>query len=639
METLTLFAPVDLKPSEDRPLTVFRAARQSVLAMTTPKTVMNLHQSTLLILVFLLSDALSGRAQPSGGPYGPIPQNYDLPKDAAHIYYVSPDGRADASGAALAQPTTLESAIARVVTGDAIILRGGTYRTGGLKLNQGITLQPSADEHPILKGTQVATNWEALRDNVWRTSWSTLFPQRPADWWRRNREGMRTPLHRFNNDMVFVDGRALQSAGWEGELGTNKFYIDYENGHVFIGINPTNHVIEITAFDSALIRTTSEVHGKKSDGKGPMIRGITFTQYAYRALEVQGKEPEGLADPSTFGKDVVGSTFENVTISHCSRVAGYFRGDKMVFRNCLISDTSTEGIYIMASSDCLLEKNIFARNNVEQFTGYYPSAVKIFNQTHRVTCRDNLVIDQPYSNGIWYDVGNVDGVFINNWIEGCMDGFFYEISRDAICAGNVFVNCDKGIRILNAANVRVYQNTFVNTVASFERTERSAVGDHFGWHPSTGPDVDKRDGHVFVGNLLVADANFHKPLLRFEQTRVLCGRLTRPQVTRLDDNVYVRSGDGAGRALLVWSPVEGEDCVTEFATLDGLRKLHPEFEAHSLYLPNYYGSAFKSPDLKNYELARSFTRSGTAPLPAEIQQLLGWPKQDSCAPGAYQLRD
>ena len=113
--------------------------------------------------------------------------------------------------------------------------------------------------------------------------------------------------------------------------------------------------------------------------------------------------------------------------------------------------------------------------HVEQITGYYPAAVKIFNQCHRVTCRDNLVLDQPSSNGIWYDVGNRDGVFVDNWIEGALDGFFFEISRGAVCAGNVFVNCDKGVRVLNSADVQVYHNTFVNTVASFERDLRSAV--------------------------------------------------------------------------------------------------------------------------------------------------------------------
>jgi hypothetical protein len=581
---------------------------------------------------------LPAQAQPSGGPYGPIQQSYDLPEKAAHIYYVAPDGQAEASGANLGQPTTLEAAIARAVTSDAIVLRGGTYRTGNLKLNQGITFQPYANEHPVLKGTQAASKWETQGNGLWRTSWSRLFPSKPADWWRRQREGRKTPLYRFNNDMVFVDGEPLKTVGWDGEVDEHSYCIDYEAGQVYIGVNPSNRLVEITAFDSALIRTNGVCHGKASDGKGPLIRGITFTQYAYRALEVLGKEPEGLADPATFGKDVVGTTLENVTISHCSRVAGYFRGDKLTIRHCLISDTSTEGIYVISSADCLLEKNIFARNNVEKITGYYPAAVKIFNQSYRVTCRDNLVLDQPDSNGIWYDVGNVDGVFVNNWIQDAQDGFFFEISKGAICAGNVFVNCDKGIRVLNSSNVRVYHNTLVNTVASFERTERSAVGDHFGWHPSTGPDVDKRDGHVFVGNLLTADERFHKPLLRFEQTKVLCGKLTKPQVARLDDNVYVRRGGAGGRTLIVWSPAEGENCTAQFETPEALQKLHPEFEAHSQYFADYFGSVFKSPDLQNYELIRAFTQPVAAPLPAEIQQALGWQKQDSLTPGAYPFR-
>jgi len=394
------------------------------------------------------------------------------------VYYVAPNAKADAPGTSLEQPTTIEAAIERVVTGDAIVMRGGIYRTGGLTLNQGIALQPYAGERPVLKGTEVATRWEALRGNIWRTPWKQLFPAEPLGWWQRNREGMRTPLHRFNNDMVFVDGELLKSAGWEGELDAHSFYIDYKGGYVYIGANPANRLVEITAHDSALVRTSAPVHGKESDRKGPAIRGITFTQYAYRALEVEGKkhftsadeptdEPVGPADPATFGKEVTGTLLENVTITYCSRVAGYFRGDGLVIRNSLVSDTSTEGIYVIGSSDVLLEKNIFRRNNIEQLTGYYPAAVKIFNQTRRVICRDNLVIDQPYSNGIWYDVGNRDAVFVNNWIEGAIDGFFFEISRGATVAGNVFVRCDKGIRILNSADVRVYNNTFVDTRASF----------------------------------------------------------------------------------------------------------------------------------------------------------------------------
>ena len=613
-------------------------------------------------------------AQPSGGPYGPIDQCYEIPK-AAHVYYVAPAGRADSAGTSLEQPTTVESAIERVVTGDAIVMRGGTYRTGGLLLNQGITIQPYAAERPIIKGTQVATQWEALRNNVWRTSWTRFFPAAPLGWWQRNREGMRTPLHRFNTDMVFVDGEMLKSAGWEGELDAHSFYIDYKNGNVYIGADPTNRVVEITAFDSALVRTSADVHGKTTDHKGPVIRGITFTQYAYRALEVEGKkhftvndeptdEPVGLSDPATFGKETTGTVLENVTITHCSRVAGYFRGDGLVIRNSLVSDTNTEGIYVIGSSDVVLERNIFRRNNVMQLTGYYPAAVKIFNQTRRVTFRDNLIIDQPNSNGVWYDVGNRDGVIVNNWIEGALDGFFFEISRGATVAGNVFVRCDKGVRVLNSADVRVYNNTFVDTPASFERNERSATNDHFGWHPSTGPDVDQREGHVFVNNLLVASESYRKPLLRFEQPVALCARLQRPMAKEVNGNVYVRAAAaGATTPLIVWSPngasattanapasttASGttaansptpESCTSTFNSLDEFRKAAPSFETSSRQFDRTPRSAFKGPDVGRYELLQALPgASASQALPSDVRKLLGWSEEDARTPGAYPWR-
>jgi parallel beta-helix repeat protein len=596
----------------------------------------------LFSILFMISTALQISAQPSGGPYGPILQKYDLPKIKGKIYYVAPDGKTDVTGETVSKPTTIESAIEKVKTGDAIVMRGGTYRTGKLILNQGITIQPYEDEQPVLKGTYVADNWENLGNGLWTTKWPRLFPSKPQDWWRRNREGKYTPPYRFNNDMVFVDGKFLQAVGWEGEVNENTYYIDYDSGTIYIGVDPANKLVEITAFDAAIIRTTRDVHDKSSDKIGMTIRGITFTQYAYRAIEIEGNDPEGISPESEHGKEVVGSIFENCTISFCSRVAGYFRGDHFKMIHCKISDTSTEGVYLIGSSDALLEGNIFTRNNIERITGYYPAAVKIFNQCYRVTCKDNLVIDLPYSNGIWYDVGNVDGCFINNWVEGVGNinnpfsieqpwpsdnGFFFEISKGAICAGNVFVNCDHGIWVLNSSNVHIYNNTFVNSTACISRNARSAANDHFGWHPSTGPDVDKRNGHVFENNLLTGDENFMRPLLYVWQPASICDKIKDSQLDELDFNMFVRS-NSSDYPLIWWSPVQNEKCIISFNSLEGLQKLHPEFASHSKYFPDYTGPLFKCTELGNYELLQAFpgSESGTK-LPIDVVKILGQTKQ------------
>lgn len=584
-----------------------------------------------IALVPLLSGLAA--AQPSGGPYGPVPQRYAVPQ-AAHVYFVAPDGRAEAPGTSLDRPTTIEAAVSRVVTGDAIVLRGGTYRTGGLQLNQGVTLQPYLDEVPVLKGTRVASEWQALGHNVWRTRWAALFPAQPLGWWQRDREGMLTPLHRFNNDMVFVDGEPLQSAGWEGELGPRNFYIDYAKGYVYLGVDPAGRTVEITAHDLALHRPSRPVHGKASDRRGPVIRGLTFTQYAYRAIDIEGKKPStlvseeptddpvGLTPESDYGKEVVGTVLENVTISHCSRVAGYFRGDRLVIRNSLISDTGTEGIYVIGSSDVLLERNLIRRNNVNRLTGYYPAAVKIFNQSHRVTVRDNLVVEQPHSNGVWWDVGNRDGVFVNNHVEGAQAGVFFEISRGLTVAGNVFVNNQQGARILNSAGAKIHHNTFVDSPVLIDRNERSAQGDHFGWHPQTGPDVQERIGHEFVGNLVVAGAAVKGPLLRVEQSPVTCGQVTAPMLSRVDGNAYLRAG--AGQPLVSWAPVAGAACQAQFASLDAFRQAVPRVEGQGVSLPAPAGAVFRSPELRRFELARVPEGVKPLPVPEALRKLTGW---------------
>ncbi|MFC2137238.1 right-handed parallel beta-helix repeat-containing protein [Bacteroidota bacterium] len=603
----------------------------------------------LIIISFIVP--FSSYSQPSGGPYGPIKQTYEIPEDANKIYYVAPNGNKEADGLSMESPTTIEIAISKVKTGDAIILKGGTYRTGNLKLNQGITMQPYKNEQPVFKGTYIANEWKDLGSGLWVTSWKHLFPEKPADWWRLHRNAEKTPLHRFNNDMVFVNGEFLQSAGWPGEVDEKSYYIDYENKEVYLGIDPSNKLVEITAFNVAIHRVNGKCHGKTSDKIGPVIKGITFTQYAYRALDVTGYFPEGLSNESNHGKDVIGTTLENCEISYCSRVAAYLLGDKLTIKNCKVSNTSTEGIYIMSSSDVLLEKNIFTKNNIENITGYFPAAVKIFNQSYRVTCNDNLVIDHPNSNGIWYDVGNVDGIFTNNWLEnvGVIQGegpkdklwpsrnaFFFEISKGAICAGNVFVNCDHGILVLNSSDVHIYQNTFVNSPLCIGRDGRSAQGDHFGWHPSTGAGVDERYGHIIINNLMYGNEDFQRPLLFTWQRNDVCDRLKESQVKEMNHNVYIHNVQENSKSFLIWSPDINADCQNEYVSFDKFKSTYPALSTSSSFYNTKEITVFKGIQVKNLKVLESFDGiKNASKLPEEIDKLLGIDSNTSPYIGAY----
>jgi parallel beta-helix repeat protein len=602
--------------------------------------------TTMLIKVFMVN------AQPSDGPYGPVHKTYELPKVSGKIYYVAPDGEANVAGTELSKPTTIEAAVKKGVTGDAIILRGGVYRTGTLVFNQGLTFQPYKDEQPLLKGTFVADKWEKASDKLWKTKWDILFPADPEDWWQRNREEKFTPLHRFNDDMVFVDGRFLQSAANTTELNDNTFYVDYKNKEIYLAIDPADKLIEITAFSMALHRVYYDVNGRKNDGIGPVIRGIDFTQYADSTIFVECVDPVGLKPESEIGKEVQGTLIEDCAISWCSRIAMFLMGDKTTVRNCHISYTSREGIYVVGSADVLLENNIIEKNNIENITGCYPAGVKIFNQCYRCTVRNNLVTNMPNSNGVWYDVGNVDGRFINNWVENVgtpevpvstksvwpsQNGFFFEISKGAVVAGNVFVNCDHGILSLNASNVEMYNNTFVNSMVCIARDTRSAQGDHFGWHPATGPDVDERYGHVFVNNLLTGDAGFDRPLLLVWQPAVLCEKLNETPLKQFDNNVFAKQNDSY-KTLAFWSPSKAENCQTEIKTLAELQQLSGA-ATKSQVLEGKHLPLFKSSVLGNYNLLDEFPGKTTATeVPANVKKLMGIPANTKGFVGAYGVK-
>src|SRR5690606_22042427 len=233
-------------------------------------------------------------------------------------------------------------------------------------------------------------------DGLWFTEWEYLFTGVPESWWVRQWNEKNSPLHRFNNDAVFIDGQLLQSAGSKEELNEETFLVDYDNKKIYLAADPSGKTVEITAFRKAIHRVVTDVHGKSSDGRGPVIKGLLVTMYPDTMVHIDGYYPQGVSAEEEHGKDVIGTVFENCTFSKSLRICVFAIGDSMVMRNCKIEDSNTEGLYIVASSDVLLERNIFGRNNIEKWTGFYPSAVKIFNQTHRVVCRENLITDNPF---------------------------------------------------------------------------------------------------------------------------------------------------------------------------------------------------------------------------------------------------
>ena len=60
------------------------------------------------LAALLLASCLPVHAQPSGGPYGPQAQSYEIPAAAPHVFYVAPAAKPDGAGNTLEQPVSID---------------------------------------------------------------------------------------------------------------------------------------------------------------------------------------------------------------------------------------------------------------------------------------------------------------------------------------------------------------------------------------------------------------------------------------------------------------------------------------------------------------------------------------------------
>jgi hypothetical protein len=99
-----------------------------------------------LLTAILLLAALPACAQPSGGSNGPMHRTYEQLAGAKHVFYVAPDGKADAAGTEQAPLASLADAAAKARAGDVIKMAPGTYRH-----SQTIRLEASGSEQQPIR--------------------------------------------------------------------------------------------------------------------------------------------------------------------------------------------------------------------------------------------------------------------------------------------------------------------------------------------------------------------------------------------------------------------------------------------------------------------------------------------------------
>ncbi len=202
----------------------------------------------------------------------------------AQIYYVSPTGCDQATGAIDAPLRTISRAAALAQPGDTVRVREGVYREwvkpacGGMHNALRIIYEAMPGEHPVIKGSELIKGWTRLDGTVWRATLdNAMFGDRnpyalpiEGDWldWPKN-----PPVHLGE---VYLNGRSMYEAfsleevragqprdfsyrdPWSGEAlriqdpeaTVYKWYAEVDDSHTtlyvnFHGADPNAQTVEI----------------------------------------------------------------------------------------------------------------------------------------------------------------------------------------------------------------------------------------------------------------------------------------------------------------------------------------------------------------------------------------------------------
>ena len=141
------------------------------------------------------------------------------------IYYVSTNGNDASLGTKEAPFRTINHAAQVAVAGDTVKVFGGTYREWVSPKNSGeenarITYEAVEGEKPIIKGSEIVTDWEKVEGTVWKkvipntffgdfNPFSTLMW---GDWFEKPAN------YKVHLGDVYVDGRSMYEASSKEDL-------------------------------------------------------------------------------------------------------------------------------------------------------------------------------------------------------------------------------------------------------------------------------------------------------------------------------------------------------------------------------------------------------------------------------------
>ena len=537
-----------------------------------------------------------------------------MPSGTVRTIHVAVHGSDKASGTSDDPLRSVGAAIKESDAGDTIVLHQGRYREE-LKIENrpGLKLIAAPGEDVVLDGAVEVPQWLNDGDRWVSREWTSDFDSSPTYSWGKPDSknagwAFVNPNHPMaaHPDQVWVDGEPQAQVGSKAELGANEFFVDYDTNELYLGSDPTGHTVTASAFARAL----------RVRSAGMLIQGITLRNFAPSVPHMGAVTVEA--------PDV---TFDRVSITDNATTGMHVMSSGVTLRDVTIARNGMMGLTGTEADQLRLDRVTVRDNNLERFNQSPSAGGAKFGRSSGVVVRDSVFAGN-LANGLWFDESVYDIQLLDSRIiDNAGHGVSIEISGKASVIGNIVArNRDNGLKINDAEDVQVWNNTFVDNNRSInvvqDNRDLSAQGSF------RDPDVPltwKTQGVAIRNNIIVHTGAVRLPPGEDKSRNcLLCvedfsGRWTAAEmdVTALG-NVYYRADAVSPKWIVVWARRDKDPFV--FTTVDQFRaQVHQEETGRLLSGPAILTEDFRLRQPAGKKLIGAIAQ----PMPEELAEQRG----------------
>jgi hypothetical protein len=393
-------------------------------------------------------------------------------------------------------------------------------------------------------------------------------------------------------DQVFVNSKQIEQVGNKDDVGPGTFYVNASTDQLYVGDDPFSNTVEASDLEYGLTLRNAA---------GSVVRGMVFRRFATAVpnhAAVRG-----------YSDDLV---IENNHFIDNASAGLSIVGDRGHVISNTMRDNGKLGLHVDVAADLIVEYNYFTRNNAEHFLIESAEGGAKLTTVTRVSFRRNLS-EGNYGRGIWFDVASWDNEILHNVVRNNdSNGIQYEISGNALIAGNWVYGNAWGVYVLESNKVDVWNNTLVRNSRDLYVLE--------GRRSSSDTRIPQHIGDITArNNILSLGDDTTKSLLGVQDANK---QWTAEELgVSTDYNAYHRAVASTPKWVVTWANYPSGNLV--FTTLDAFTAATGQ-EAHSVEVASASDPFFVDAANGDFHLRAGSPAAGKGVgLPSRVAYALG----------------